>query len=194
MNNANQTSEHMRQSFSPLPVSLILSEIHPYHRKFLQNPLCFLTATSWSTVNKFLEFALLRSNNYYMIPNKKLCLFLYVEQAWYRASSPSTAQAPFLLPLLGLCVRKSCEKCVKKGTMWNQCWQKYKFTTSAFHMHVKFCNTCENFLSYVWTFFPCILLHVKSFHACETILSCLVMHVNFKFHMHNRCYAACEHF
>ena len=115
MNNANQTSEHMRQSFSPLPVSLILSEIHPYHRKFLQNPLCFLTATSWSTVNKFLEFALLMRNNYYMIPNKKLCLFLYVEQAWYRASSPSTAQAAsFSLPLLGLCVWKSCEKCVKK--------------------------------------------------------------------------------
>ena len=42
-----------------------------------------------------------------------------------------------------------------------------------FDMHVKFCNTCDKFLSYVWTFFPCILLHVKSFHTHETILLCM---------------------
>ena len=183
MNNANQTSEHMRQSFSPLPVSLILSEIHPYHRKFLQNPLCFLTATSWSTVNKFLEFALLMRNNYYMIPNKKLCLFLYVEQAWYRASSPSTAQAAsFSLPLLGLCVWKSCEKCVKKRNHVKSMLAKIQVhhisishACELFDMDVKFCKNfchmCEPFFHafyYMWNLFT----HVKQFcHACELQIS-----------------------
>ena len=75
---------------------------------------------------------------------------------------------------------KGCEKCVKK---WNHVKsmlakiQVHHISIShaceLFDMRVKFCNTCEKFLSYVWTFFPCILLHVKSFHTCETILSCM---------------------
>ena len=93
------------------------------------------------------------------------------------------------ISLLGLCVWKSCEKGVKsvwkKGTMWNQCWQKYKFTTSAFDMHVNFltcvwnfvihvkhfCHICELFFHafyYIWNLFT----HVKQFcHACELQLS-----------------------
>ena len=64
--------------------------------------------------------------------------------------------------------------------MWNQCWQKYKFTTSAFHMHVNFLTCMWNFVIHVTNFchmcelfFPCILLHVKSFHTHETILLCM---------------------
>ena len=40
-----------------------------------------------------------------------------------------------------------------------------------FDMRVKFCNTCEKCLSYCVNFFPFILLRVKSFYTCETILS-----------------------
>ena len=120
---------------------------------------------------------------------KTSCRWHYDNSSWYMVTprfSPLTSSFPwgggYSISLLGLCVWKSCEKGVKsvwkKGTMWNHCWQKYKFTTSAFHMHV-------NFLTYVWNFvihmknfchmcelfFPCSLLHVKSFHRCETILS-----------------------
>ena len=99
-------------------VSLILSEIHPYHGKFIQNPLCFLTATS--RVNKFLEFAVLRSNKYYMISNKKLCKFLYVEQAWYRRSFPSSWAQLHKLPIHAAC-------CWNNLILWNQ----FKITKNA---------------------------------------------------------------
>ena len=107
----------------------------------------------------------------------------------------------FLLVVWMLCKTEYqgyvCENHVKrvwkKGTMWNQYWQKYKFTTSAFHMHV-------NFLTWMWNF-------VKKFVICENLFSMhfitceifshmwnnSVMHVNFKFHMNNR-YYACEIF
>ena len=89
-----------------------------------------------------------------------------------------------------MCVKiewKGCEKCVKKRNHVKSMLEKIQVhhisishACEIFDMHVKFCNTCEKFLSYVWTFFPCILLHVKSFHTCETIF---VMHMNFKFHI-----------
>ena len=77
-------------------------------------------------------------------------------------------------------VWKGCEKCVKKRNHVKSMLEKIQVhhmsishACELFDMRVKFCNTCEKFLSYVWTFFPCILLHVKSFHTCETILSCM---------------------
>ena len=82
-----------------------------------------------------------------------------------------------------MCVKivwKRCEKCVKKRNHVKSMLEKIQVhhisishACELFDMRVKFCNTCEKFLSYVWTFFPCILLHVKSFHTCETILSCM---------------------
>ena len=82
-----------------------------------------------------------------------------------------------------MCVKimwKGCEKCVKKRNHVKSMLAKIQVhhisishACELFDMRVKFCNTCEKFLSYVWTFFPCILLHVKSFHTCETILSCM---------------------
>ena len=82
-----------------------------------------------------------------------------------------------------MCVKimwKRCEKCVKKRNHVKSMLEKREVhhisishACELFDMRVKFCNTCEKFLSYVWTFFPCILLHVKSFHTCETILSCM---------------------
>ena len=82
-----------------------------------------------------------------------------------------------------MCVKivwKGCEKCVKKRNHVKSMLGKIQVhhisishACELFDVHVKFCNTCEKFLSYVWTFFPCILLHVKSFHTCETILSCM---------------------
>ena len=75
---------------------------------------------------------------------------------------------------------KSCEKCVKKRNHVKSMLVKIQVhqisisnASELFDMHVKLCNTCDKFLSYVWTFFPCILLHVKSFHTHETILSCM---------------------
>ena len=87
--------------------------------------------------------------------------------------------------LLGLCVWKSCEKGVKsvwkKGTMWNQCWQKYKFTTSAFHMHV-------NFLTCMWNF----VIHVKKFcHMCEFFFHAFYFMWNLFIHVKQFCHA-CE--
>ena len=82
-----------------------------------------------------------------------------------------------------MCVKivwKGCEKCVKKRNHVKSMLEKIQVhhisishACELFDMGVKFCNTCEKFLSYVWTFFPSILLHVKSFHTCETILSCM---------------------
>ena len=90
-----------------------------------------------------------------------------------------------LTSLLGLCVWKPCEKGVKsvwkKGTMWNQCWQKYKFTTSAFHMHV-------NFLTCVWNF----VIHVKNFcHMCELFFHAFYYMWNLFIHVKQFCHA-CE--
>ena len=67
--------------------------------------------------------------------------------------------------LLGLCVWKSCEKGVKslwkKGTTWNQCWQKYKFTTWTFW------HACE-ILSYMWKIFViCVNFFSMHFISCE---------------------------
>ena len=80
-----------------------------------------------------------------------------------------------------MCVKtmwKGCEKCVKKRNHVKSMLAKIQVhhisishACELFDMRVKLCNTCEKFLSYVWTFFPCSLLHVKSFQACETILS-----------------------
>ena len=82
-----------------------------------------------------------------------------------------------------MCVKimwKGCEKCVKKRNHVKSMLAKIQVhhisishACELFDMRVKFCNTCEKFLSYVWTFFPCSLLHVKSFHTRETILSCM---------------------
>ena len=82
-----------------------------------------------------------------------------------------------------MCVKimwKGCEKCVKKRNHVKSMLEKIQVhhisishACELFDMRVKFCNTCEKFLSYVWTFFPCSLLHEKSFHTCETILSCM---------------------
>ena len=82
-----------------------------------------------------------------------------------------------------MCVKtmwKGCEKCVKKRNHVKSMLAKIQVhhisishACELFDMRVKLCNTCEKFLSYVWTFFPCSLLHVKSFQACETILSCI---------------------
>ena len=82
-----------------------------------------------------------------------------------------------------MCVKtmwKGCEKCVKKRNHVKSMLAKIQVhhisishACELFDMRVKFCNTCEKFLSYVWTFFPCILLHVKSFPTYETILSCM---------------------
>ena len=78
--------------------------------------------------------------------------------------------------------------------MWNQCWQKYKFTTSEFHMHVnfltcmwnsvvhvkKFCHMWELFFHafyFMWNLFT----HVKQVcHACEiwSSLVCFVSYCN----------------
>ena len=87
--------------------------------------------------------------------------------------------------LLGLCVWKSYEKGVKsvwkKGNMWNQCWQKYKFTTSAFHMHV-------NFLTCMWNF----VIHVKNFcHMCELFFHAFYYMWNLFTHVKQFCHA-CE--
>ena len=91
----------------------------------------------------------------------------------------------FLFPVTtrAMCVKivwKGCEKCVKKRNHVKSMLAKIQVhhisishACELFDMRVKFCNTCEKFLSYVWTFFPSILLHVKSFHTCETILSCM---------------------
>ena len=89
------------------------------------------------------------------------------------------------LTLLGLCMWKSCEKGVKsvwkKGTMWNQCWKKYKFTTWAFHMHV-------NFLICVWNF----VIHVKNFcHMCELFFHAFYYMWNLFIHVKQFCHA-CE--
>ena len=82
-----------------------------------------------------------------------------------------------------MCVKimwKGCEKCVKKRNHVKSMLAKIQVhhisishACELFDMRVKFCSTCEKCLSYVWTFFPSILLHVKSFHTCETILSCM---------------------
>ena len=58
-----------------------------------------------------------------------------------------------------------------------------------FDMRVKFCNTCEKILS-------CVNFFSMHFITCEIFAHMWnnsVMHINFKFHMHNRCYA-CEIF
>ena len=82
-----------------------------------------------------------------------------------------------------VCVKimgKGCEKCVKKRNHVKSMLAKIhvhhiriSHACELFDKHVKFCSTCEKFLSYLWTFFPCILFHMKSFHTCETILSCM---------------------
>ena len=103
--------------------------------------------------------------------------------------------------LLGLCGWTSCEKRVKIRNHVKSMLAKIQphhisisHACERFDMHVKFCNTCQTFSSHVWTC-PYILLHV-SHMWCN-----FVMHVNFKFHMHNRPYACekfhmhiCEHF
>ena len=82
-----------------------------------------------------------------------------------------------------MCVKimwRGCEKCVKRRNHVKSMLAKIQVqhisishACELFDVRVKFCNTCEKVLSYVRTFFPCILLHVKSFHTCETILSCM---------------------
>ena len=83
-----------------------------------------------------------------------------------------------------MCVKivwKGCESVWKKGTMWNQCWKKYKFTTSAFHMHV-------NFLIWVWNF----VIHVKNFcHMCELFFQAFYYMWNLFIHVKQFCHA-CE--
>ena len=102
--------------------------------------------------------------------------------------------------LLGLCVWQSCEKGVKsvwkKATMWNQCWQKYKFTISAFHMHVNFLTCMWNFVIHMKKFCHMGELFSMHFITCEIfshMWNNFVMHVKFEVHMHNRCYV-CEIF
>ena len=61
-----------------------------------------------------------------------------------------------------MCVKimwKGCEKCVKKRNHVKSMLAKIQVhhisishACELFDMHVKFCNTCERFLSYVWTF------------------------------------------
>ena len=97
-----------------------------------------------------------------------------------------------------ICVKimwKGCEKCVKKRNHVKSMLAKIQVhhisishACELFDMHVKFCNTCEKCFPYVWTFFPCILLHVQIF---SHMWNNFVMDVNFKFHMHNKCYV-CE--
>ena len=97
-----------------------------------------------------------------------------------------------------MCVKimwKGCEKRVKKRNHVKSMLAKIKVhhisishACKLFDMRVKFCNTCEKFLWYVWTFFS------MQFITCEIfshMWNNFVMHVNFKFHMHNRCYV-CE--
>ena len=83
-----------------------------------------------------------------------------------------------------MCVKimwKGCEKCVKKRNHVKSMLAKIQVhhisishACELFDMRVKFCNTCEKILSYVWTFFHAFyymwnfFTHVKQFcHACE---------------------------
>ena len=136
-------------------------------------------------------------------------------------SSTISASRPRSLPLVGVCVWKSCEEYVKTmwektETMWNKSWRYYSIEIG---MHVKFSEckwklfwnvlfyTCECF-SHMWISFS---LHVKFSCAYNFFLTCtkqfcsvyeifpyvwknnFVLHVKFFTHAKQSCYT-CEIF